>query len=482
MHYRTFERLACGVIVAAILIGKNSAAIGAVIFGAPPYDPVTHTGYDGNGEENHVVGEGISVGIAEKSVLGVDMGRRAVRWDAAGGAAELGNIGTKANGYTNTTVTTINALGTAVGIADKYISDVDKGTRPVRWDATTTTATELGNLGTDTTGVASAWINALNNANQAVGYASKYDPVGMYFAGHAVRWEASGAATELGNLGVSDTGFWHSEAYDINDAGITVGSAYKYESGLDLGVSAVRWNAAGVATGLDSLGSMGGVVYGRAVAVNSIGTTVGFAEKVESGTSKGDRAVRWDASTSTPIELGNLGTDSSGVAYSEATDVNDSNIAVGSAYKYQSGSNKGQRAVRWDSSGLVTELGILGTDSSGKTQGNVYAINNAGIAVGYTVLYDLAHHELGKRAVAWGPNGAAIQLDTLLQPNSGWVNLLEARAISDGGWISGAGTFDPGGGRTPYRRMFLMQIPESRALTLLAIGGLSLVLYRFRIK
>jgi hypothetical protein len=62
-----------------------------------------------------------------------------------------------------------------------------------------------------------------------------------------------------------------------------------------------------------------------------------------------------------------------------------------------------------------------------------------------------------------------------LAPNSGWVNLYEARDISNTNWITGYGVFDPdgAGGVAAYSRMFLMQyapIPEPTTLCLLAMG------------
>ena len=96
----------------------------------------------------------------------------------------------------------VNTAGTAVGYADRYdASGAYKGFRAVRWGAG---ATELGNLGTDTSGVTEAQAYAINSAGTAAGYADKYDGSGTYFGNRAVRWDASGtAATELGNLGTT---------------------------------------------------------------------------------------------------------------------------------------------------------------------------------------------------------------------------------------------------------------------------------------
>lgn len=64
----------------------------------------------------------------------------------------------------------------------------------------------------------------------------------------------------------------------------------------------------------------------------------------------------------TAIELESLGStrpDSSD--HSKAYTINDAGTAVGWAEKYVSGNNLGNRAVLWDSTGQVIELGTLGT-------------------------------------------------------------------------------------------------------------------------
>ena len=112
---------------------------------------------------------------------------------------------------------------------------------------------------------------------------------------NAVRWNASGtAATELGNLGISSGGYTFSEANAINTAGVVVGDTEKYSPlGPDLGLRAVRWSAAGtVATELGNLGtdSNGFSVSSGASAINSAGTIVGGASKYTGGTYLGHYA------------------------------------------------------------------------------------------------------------------------------------------------------------------------------------------------
>jgi hypothetical protein len=70
--------------------------------------------------------------------------------------------------------------------------------------------------------------------------------------------------------------------------------------------------------------------------------------------------------------------------------------------------------------------------------------------------------------VLWNADGVAIDLNSLVDPNSGWT-LNHAYAISDTNWVTGLGSFDPGGSRDPYIRAFLIDV--SGAVTAPGIGG-----------
>jgi hypothetical protein len=136
--------------------------------------------------------------------------------------------------------------------------------------------------------------------------------------------------------------------------------------------------------------------------------------------------------------------------------------------------------VWWDSAGTIaTELGNLGTSSGGFAENIAYAVNDADIAVGYAQKYDLSGTLLGTRAVAWGDSGTAIDLNTLLSTGDdpGWANLRTACGISNTNWITGIGVYDPDGtgGLAAYDRMFLLDasslVPEPASLSLLVLGA-----------
>ena len=492
---RTFIRTVmsmAGLALAWSAAPDASAAL--IVYGSPGYTPGVG-GFQG-GDVPVFPGTGVNnagtaVGYATKyDASGADKGFRAVRWDAATTATELGNLGTDTRGVTSARANAINTAGTAVGSARKHdASGADKGFRAVRWDVSGTAATELGNLGTDTGGLTDTYAHAINSAGSAAGFANKYDGSSVFKGVRAVRWDASGTpAIELGNLGTDTSGFTDAYALTINTAGTAAGYATKYDgSGAFKGQRAVRWDASGTAaTELGHLGTgTGGQTGASAFAINSAGTAVGRAATFNAfAMYQGQRAVRWDAAGTAATELGNLGTDSGGFTSegAEAYAINSAGTAVGRADKYDgAGVYKGIRGVRWDASGTAaTELGNLGTDTGGFTRAEAFAINSAGTAVGYAFDYDGLGMQLGDRAVFWGADGVAIDLNSLIDPASGWT-LLRASAISDTHFVAGRGLFDPDGigGQDAYGRLFVMDIssavPEPGALTLLSLPALALL-------
>jgi uncharacterized membrane protein len=439
------------------------------------YDQTTQGGYQSPylpANPGATAGNGVAVGLAVKYTSGTVLGARSVRWDASGAAAiELGNLGVSSSGTTNSEAYAVNAAGTTVGYARKYTSGgADLGQRAVRWDASSTIATELDNLGTGNGGTTFSVANVINAGGATVGFAEKYFGI-IDLGPRAVRWGAAGTAvTEMGNLGTDVDGNSNSIAYSINSAGAAVGYANKYAGSMNLGSRAVRWDALGTATELGNLGTNSttgdGFTNSQSLSLNAAGTAVGFAQKYNGGINAGYRAVRWDASGTAATELGNLGTDLKGNTMSYAYTLNSAGTAIGYADKYvgttlATNRNVGHRAVRWDASGTVaTELGNLGTDSTGVTSSDALAINAGGIIVGYAQKYASGGALIGQRGVLWNSDGVALDLNTLIDPASGWT-LTEADGISDANWVSGIGMFDPDGAAgplAPYQRAFLLDV------------------------
>lgn len=183
--------------------------------------------------------------------------------------------------------------------------------------------------------------------------------------------------------------------------------------------------------------------------------------------SLGRQAVRWDASDTTATELGSLGTNTSGQSFSDAYAVNAAGTAVGWSSKHDtSGVGLGPRAARWYASGTsATELGFLGVSSNGIGTAEAFAVNDAGTAVGYSHKYEASGSNLGRHAVVWLPDASVIDLNELDVLNNtadfwgpGTWQLAIVSGLSEDGYIAGTGTFTPAISGGPYTRHWVAQL------------------------
>jgi hypothetical protein len=433
----------------------HSAAV--PIFAGPAYYGLGTPGYIGGNppvQPGSTAGNGVAVGYATKYTPNPNttIGVRALRWSVSNPTpVELGGIGTSASG--NAYVFATSSQGDAVG---------DLNNQAVLWPASTSTPTMLGNLGASIGGAYSSFAFATNDNGLIVGSASKYVS-GVNKGQRAVRWNAAtGEATELASLGENGVNETSAAAYAVNALGDAVGWTRKYVGGVQQGQVAARWTGSGSAISeLASLGtSSSGTNEATAYAINSNGDAVGQSRRYISGVQKGLRAVLWKAGSSSALELTDIGQTSQQVTTSNAYAINSSGTVAGSAQKIVSGLNRGIRAVRWDTNGNVTELGTLGQDSSSRSNGISYDVNDAGIIVGALEEYSETNLLLGKQAVFWTRDDLPHKLIDLIDPGLGWQSLSEARSISETNWVTGIGLFDPDGpgGQDAYDRMFLMQV------------------------
>ncbi len=211
---------------------------------------------------------------------------------------------------------------------------------------------------------------------------------------HAFLYDQQGME-DLGTLGGP-----FSQGRSINASGEVVGDA-----SLASGYShAFVWRNGQMV----DLGTLGGS-SSSASGINNHGTIVGNAQARDGST----HAFLYDGTSLTDISVNGL--------FASANDVSDSGIVVGVG-------GQGQPHSAYWHNGLVTNIAGLG----GRTS-EALAVNSLGQIVGRSDTGDGQSH-------AYIFDGTqVIDLNTLVQPNSGWV-LQSAVDINDGGAIVGYGS------------------------------------------
>ncbi|MEZ0264012.1 MAG: hypothetical protein ACAI43_04735 [Phycisphaerae bacterium] len=464
-----------GARIALALVGMSVPSFVTVradtisVFGSPGYAPET-AGYrygagvpfPGGPVVNNA---GLAIGNPqfEDPVNGGGGVIRTVWWSGSGITGPLSDLGSPERATAETFAWSINQPGYAAGQSTKYRNvgtfTVSNGWRPVRWSPDGS-AVELATLGTGTDGYTEAFAIAINDSNIVVGSETLYNASGQFLGVRAIRWSPDGTAVELPSLVVSPSGSKQSRPVAINNRGEVAGWSSKPFAGN----FPVRWSAAGVASELAVLGKdVRGETQALPSSINDAGRIVGYVHKYEvAGKPLGPRAVAWEPDGSlTELEL--LGTDADGATQANAVAINENGVSTGYAYRYDaSGVLKGSRAVRWDRTGHAEELGLLGVGSDGWAWSDAHDINAGGTVVGSLYRYNAGISANNPSAVYWGADGLAIDLNTLIDPSSGW-QLNVAIGISDTGWIVGNGRYDPDGpsGEPANDRMFVIHVPAA---------------------
>jgi hypothetical protein len=250
----------------------------------------------------------------------VNRGSRAVRW-AAGGTAvvQLGDLGLRVSGYTDSSATAINSAGDAFGRATKIVNGVELGTRAVRWDAGQTAATELATLGVGLSGAAFSYVRGVNDSGQLVGDAARVVD-GVVQGRRPVRWTSGGSTiAELPTLGVDNPGRDVGFATSINQSGISAGYLFTYAENNFMGYRALRWSADGTQATELLPPAAATADYTRAYAINGAGDVVG----------DGFGALIWRAGETTGVSLNTLIDPNSGWQLTDAYGITDDGVIVG---------------------------------------------------------------------------------------------------------------------------------------------------------
>jgi hypothetical protein len=221
----------------------------------------------------------------------------------------------------------------------------------------------------------------------------------------------------------------------------------------------MRWDAGQtIGTILPDLGHPAGALLDSgALAINNTGAAVGYATLFSgSGQSLGKRPAIWDPSGSI-VQLGDWGSTSGfSTVNAYALAINDSGVIAGNDTTFFG------HALRWNP-GSTTPVVLAGLVSGLTPDTTAFGLNSQGVIVGSARASGNQHD-----AVYWNPDGSVVDLNSLIDPSSGWT-LKIASAISDTGWILGVGSFDPDGSAGPqsaYDRLFILQAPEPSSLEL----------------
>ena len=283
---------------------------------------------------------------------------------------------------------------------------------------------------------------------------------------------SGGVMHDLGTLGGDN-----SNGYGINDAGQVTGISNSIPGNPTW--RAFRYDGTPGAGGLmRDLGTLGGAEsYGNDV--NNAGQVAGWSYIAEYEA----HAFRYDGTPGAGGVMHDLGT--FGGTYSYGVAVNNAGQVTGySAFP----KNSHYHAFRYDgtpgSGGVMHDLGTLGGTGS-----YAAAINDLGQIVGRSQTGNGTDHAFLYIGTP-GQGGMMIDLDAWLNANNPaegakWI-LDSAGDISNTGWITGNGRFDPDGpgGIAAGPRAYLLDasslVPEPSSAALLGVAGLALARRRGR--
>jgi probable HAF family extracellular repeat protein len=284
----------------------------------------------------------------------------------------------------------------------------------------------------------SSFALGINEAGQVVG-------ASRTLAGNlrATLWDSSGSPIDLGTLGGP-----YSEALAINNAGAIVGASYLLPGGPQRGFlyqNGQMTDVGGISA--DDINDSGEIVRQGEFPFFMDSGNYGIND---AGDAVGGRSL---ASGGQITDLGTLGG-----FFTDAYDINELGDVVGrSAPRGPVGT--GPRAFLYRD-GVMYDLGTL----TSRDYSTAYAINDEGVIVGDAAAEDGTLHAFG-----YFGSGALVDLNTLIDPTSGWI-LESGRDLNNFGQIVGIGTFN--GVYRGFRLDPITSVPAPSSL-LIAIAAIS---------
>ena len=350
---------------------------------------------------------------------------------------DLGVLGTNSSGSGSSSAIAINAGGQVTGASDVYDAQhVPHGRHAFLYS--NGQMTDLGALGgTDSSGHSYSSATAISAGGQVVGYSTVYDAQHNYLGSHAFLY-SNGQMTDLGGLGTDSTGHTSSSACAINASGQVAGTSDVYDAQhAPHGRHAFLFSN-GQMTDLGGLGTDGnGGSTSSATALNDSGQVTGYSYVYDAQHNyHGPQAFLYSNGQMTG--LGTLsGTDSSGRGNSSPCAINAGGQVVGYSSVYDAQHvPQGKHAFLY-SSGQMTDLGALGTDSGGSSTSSACAINTGGQIIGTSAVYDAQHNPQGQHGFLYG-NGQMTDLGTVGVPYS------SATAVNAAGQVIGTSATSTG--------------------------------------
>lgn len=303
-----------------------------------------------------------------------------------GSRTNLGSLGTSTNGGSNVRPKGVNnaASVTVVGSAATYdASHAFQGTEAFKWQNGTMTGLGfLSTAGTDSRGRPTSFAYGVNDAGTAAGWAQVYDSSHNSVGREAVLYQ-NGAVTDLGNLGTSSTGAVNSYGYNINNSGQIVGLSDVYDANHVAKGQAAFVSLNGQTTVIGNFGTdANGQGFSAAASINDAGQVAGGSEIYDANhVDHGSAAFIWQNGQMT--RLGNLGTDANGNGSSTAQAINNVGQIIGSSDVYDANHTLLYNHPYFYSGGAMTDLYTLIGPNSGWTNLNPFGLNDSGQIVGY---------------------------------------------------------------------------------------------------